>query len=143
MKNVPMILLAVVGFVSTLAAADEGALSSSGVDADSEFLQPGEWWNLFFDNGSDPLNRTVRAVKVVQLSEKHSSWVRIKFPKDRDEHLSIFGPVIKAHDDGASDLHAALAKWEKGIVEWRTMWINLDFVVHASKVERKEERNQE
>jgi hypothetical protein len=108
-------------------------------DNRSGFLQPGEWWNLYFDEGIDPLKRSVRAVKIVQLSEHHPSWVRIAFPKDQNEHISILGPAAKAHGDSAIELNAALAKWEKGIAEWKTIWINLDFVVHVTKVEQSDE----
>lgn len=143
MKNLPIFLLASVVLLVTPAVGQDVSSSSEATDKRSGFLQPDEWWNLYFDDGINPLKRSVRAVKIVQLSEHHPSWVQIAFPKDREVHFSIFGPAAKAHDDSGIDLNAALAKWEKGITEWKTMWINLDFVVHVTKVEQSDEREPE
>ena len=143
MKNLPIILFAGVVLFVNLAGGYDCPSSSEPRDVPSGFLQPDEWWNFYFSDRNDPLKRSVRAVKIVQLSERHSSWVQLTFPEDRDEHFSIFGPAAKAHDDRAIDLDAALAKWEMGITEWKTMWINLDFVVHATKVKQSDEREPE
>ena len=139
MKSLPIILLSSVCLLVAPAAGQDGSTSSEPSSSSSEFLQRDKWWNLYFDEGNDPLNRPVRAVKVVQLSEKHSSWVRVAFPKDKKEHFSILRPAAEASDDKAIDLDAALAKWENGITEWKTMWINLDFVVHITRVEPSDE----
>lgn len=130
--------LAIVGDIEVQAnpaAGQDGSSSAKAADLTNGFLQPGEWWNLYSDHENDPLKRSVRAVKIIQLNKQHASWVQITFPEDRDEHVSIFGPAAKVHGGGTIGLDAALAKWEKGITDWRTMWINLDFVVHMSKVE--------
>ena len=138
MKNLPIALLAsVVLFVNAVQAQDDSP-SNTAPEARPGFLQPGQWWNLYFAEGNDPLKRgavLIHAVKIVQFSERHPSWVQIAIPKNRIKHFSIFGPAAKAHDDDSIDLDAALADWEKSITEWKVIWINLDFVVHITKVE--------
>jgi hypothetical protein len=134
MKTVPIALLASVVLSLNAAHAQDDSRPQKHPEARSEFLQPGKWWNLYSDERNDPLRRSIRAVKVVKLSDTHPSWVQIAFPKTTKEHFSIFGPAAKAHDDDKVDLDAALADWEKSITEWKVIWINLDFVVHMSPV---------
>lgn len=140
MKTLPIALLASVVILLNAAHAQEDSRPHKAPEGRSEFLQPGKWWNLYSDEGNDPLQRSIRAVKVVQLSDAHPSWVQIAFPKNTKEHFSIFGPAGKAHDDNKVDLDAALAEWEDSITEWRVIWINLDFVVYMSPVEPPDER---
>jgi hypothetical protein len=118
----------VLPFVATGADQDHG-------DADTPFLQANTWWNLYFSKENNPLNRGIVAVKILGVDEKRPSWVKIAFPKKREEHYSIFGPAAKAHDNEDISLEAALAKWEKTVTEWKVIWVNLDYVVHMAPVE--------
>lgn len=137
MNDSRVALLTSVALFVTAAQAQAASRPDAAADAQSEFLEAGQWWNLFFAEGNDPLRRgtgSINAVKIVQLRKTHPSWVQIAFPKNRKEHFGIFGPAAKAHDDDSIDLEAALADWEKGITQWKVIWINLDFVVYMSKV---------
>ncbi|MBD3676360.1 MAG: hypothetical protein HUJ26_22855 [Planctomycetaceae bacterium] len=140
MKRLSIIALTVVSLFVPSTAGYCGPPASEATETAASFLQPGEWWNLYCDEANDPLKRAVRAVKIVQVSERHASWVQITFPADRDEHFSIFGPAAKAHKDRDVDLETTLAQWEQGIDEWKTMWINLDYVVRATRVEQQSEK---
>lgn len=141
MKSLPVTLLAsVVLFVSPAQAQDDSSANNKA-ETGSCFLDPGEWWNLYFDESNDPtlkkdpLKRSINAVKIIQVSQTHPNWVQIAFPKERKEHFSIFGPAAKAHRNPSINFQAALAEWERSISEWKSIWINLYFVVHMSKVE--------
>ena len=138
MKTLLMPLLAGVCLVAIPALGQTDARSNTVPGDPSEFVETGTWWNLFFSQGNDPLRRgtgSINAVKIMRVSKTHPEWIKIAFPKKRKEHYSIFGPAAKAHDDDSVDLYAALADWEKSISEWKVIWVNLNFVVHMSKVE--------
>lgn len=104
-------------------------------------LQTNTWWNLYFSKDHDPLRRggdSIRAVKVLEVDRERPSWIKIAFPKDRAEHLSIFKPAAKASADPSLSVTEALSEWEKTISDWQTLWVNLRFVVYVTKVEPDE-----
>lgn len=142
MNRLPIALLASVALFLNTTHAEDDSPPRNAPEARSEFLQSGQWWNLYCDEDNDPLHRSIRAVKVIQLSGTHPSWVQIAFPKDTKEHFSILQPAADAHDDDAVDLDAAIAEWERGVTEWKVIWINLDFVVSMSPVEPVDAREQ-
>lgn len=119
---------------SNILVAEEKIRTHGGVIGDPTFLEAGQWWNLFSSEGNDPLKRSIRAVKILHVSKEHPRWVQIAYPKSRDEHFSMFGPAAKAHRDDSVSMKDALAKWEESVTEWKAVWINLDFVVSASRV---------
>lgn len=141
MKILPIALLASVVLSAHAAQGEDDSRSNPAPEARPGFLEPGMWWNFYFADGSDPLKRgavSIKAVKILQFSERHPSWVQIAFPKRRKEHFSILEPAAKAHDDDSVDLDAALAEWEESITQWSVIWVNLDFVVRISKVEQSD-----
>jgi hypothetical protein len=86
MKNLPIALLASVVLFVNAAQAQDDSRSNAAPEARPGFLQPGKWWNLYFAEGNDPLKRgavSINAVKIVELSERHPSWVQIAFPNHR------------------------------------------------------------
>ena len=126
------------------AACGQGAAPDTAAsDTQAEFLQPGTWWNLYFASESDPLkhgDRSVKSVKIIQLSAKHPGWVQIAFPENLKEHISILRPVGAAYDDDSMGLDAELKTWEKSVTMWRVIWVNLEFVVYMSKVGQKDDQ---
>ncbi len=138
-----ILCFAVIACFAHAARGQETAPGNSASDTQAEFLQPGTWWNLYFDKDNDPLkhgDRSVKAVKIIQLSEKHPGWVQIAFPKTWDEHISIIGPAAAAHDDASVDIEPKLKTWEKSVTQWRVIWVNLEFVVYMSKVGQKDDQ---
>lgn len=112
--------------------------SETGVSSNRSFLQTNAWWNLYFAQENNPLRRgdtCINAVKVLEIDQNRPSWIKVTFPKSREDHLSIFGPVAKVRDKGGVAFDVAMAKWEKTVSDWKTMWVNLDFVVYMTKVQ--------
>jgi hypothetical protein len=129
------------GVSATTPEEEVSAPKTETAHSDVPFLQSGAWWNLFFSKGQDPLRgRSVRAVKVLRVAEQHPSWIRIAFPKDAKEHRSIYGPAAKAHKRNDIRAEDALDEWEKTVTAWQITWINLNFVVHASRVAETNDR---
>lgn len=143
MKTYLVILSASLLLMSNMSTADENFRTHGPVVGDPQFLEAGEWWNLFCTDNNDPLKRSVRAVKILHASKEHRGWVKIAFPQDRDEHSSIFGPAANAHRDDSVSMKDALAKWEESVTEWKSVWINLDFVVSASRVAKNPSAEEE
>jgi hypothetical protein len=109
-----------------------------GKPMELSFAEPNTWWNLYFSKDNNPLQRgggSIHAVKVLEVSESRPSWIKIAFPKTREDHLSILQPASKAQADDDISFEAALAEWEKTISEWTVMWVNLGFVVYMTKVD--------
>ncbi len=131
------ILVAALGLPG--AAAGQGGEKTSSARASAHpFLQPNSWWNLYFANDNNPLKRaglSIAAVKVVEIDKQRPSWVKIRFPKDKDEHLSILKATVRARKDSHMSIDDALGEWEKTISDWESIWINLDFVVYVTRVE--------
>jgi hypothetical protein len=123
--------------IMTWAVVTNGQEKAERTAACGTVMEEGNWWNLYFDEENNPLQRgkgSIHAVKVLQRDERRPSWIKIAFPKERDEHYSIFGPAAKAHDDDDLAIEEALADWEETVDEWKVMWVNLDYVVYATEV---------
>jgi hypothetical protein len=140
MKSLPIAIFTSTVLLLNIANAQDKAFAKNSASEKATFLQPGQWWNLYSDERNDAIKRTVRAVKIVRLSNVHPSWVQIAFPKDRKEHGSIFGPAAKAHENKDVNVDVEIAEWEKSITQWKTIWINLDFVYSMSPVQLDEAR---
>lgn len=137
MKALPICLVTSIFLLVSVPHVHGEMPPTSIPQAQQEFLEPGKWWNLTFVSENNPLKRgdfSIHAVKILKLSETHSSWVQIAFPRDDEEHTSIFGPTAKAHEDSSLDLQAELAEWEKTITDWEVIWVNLHYVVKISPV---------
>lgn len=129
--------LLAIALVPNLATAQQNGerSSSRGASGNGGFLQAGTWWNLYFEERNSPLQRgqlSINAVKVLDV--QHQPWIQIAFPATESEHQSIFGPAARAHENDQLSAKEALADWEKTVSSWRIIWVNLDFVVHISKV---------
>ena len=128
------ILLSIM-FTASLLLPVEAQQPRTSESGDKTFIEANTWWNLFFAKDNDPLKRPVHAVKVLEIDQRQRSWIKIAFPKSREEHFSIFRPAAKAHDNDAIAIEEALAKWEETISDWKVMWVNLDYVVYVTRVD--------
>jgi|GEM_PF-3164845 len=101
------------------------------------FVRPGSWWGLSFAKGNHPheferdLGR-VPLVKVVAIDEVYPSWIKITYPKDKDEHFKLaweFGQAIENDPDASPK--AIFATLEAEVKNWDSLWVNLQFVANA------------
>ncbi|MEQ8849807.1 hypothetical protein [Botrimarina sp.] len=123
---------------SVFAQSDEFTERAEPPRPTAEFMQPGEWWNLYFVEGGGPLDRgrvTYHACGVLAFAKDRPNWVLVRWPAKEEDHVSLVRAVIGAREGSGVSLKEAIGAWEKGISRWRTMWVNLDHVSHASRVE--------
>ena len=75
-------------------------------------------------------------MQVLEVDKHRPSSIKIRFPRDRDQHLSIVQPVRKSREKPDIPLEKALSEWEKGITVWDTMWVNLRYVVKVTSIKQ-------
>jgi hypothetical protein len=101
------------------------------------FVRSGSWWGLDFAKDNHPpefkrdLGR-VPLVKVVAVDNLHPSWIKITYPKDKDEHFKLAWKLGQAIENSPDALpKATLAILEAEVKNWDALWVNLQFVVSA------------
>ncbi len=140
MKLIIPTLIACIGLPLAARGEDKTPTPAGGNTSDIPFIQADTWWNLYFSSDKNPLQRgplSINAVKVIEVSHTNPSWIKITFPKHKEEHLSILRTLADA-EGRASDhlsIDAALSDWEETVTMWNTMWVNLDHVVYITKVD--------
>ena len=111
-----------------------------------EDLRVGHWYNFYFAKGHSPFAKasakskhaktslTVHAAKVV--SKKSKAEVKVMFPKQFDDHLSILSARAKdASESGSATVDGLnFKRWESEITEWKTMPIDLKHVKRISRM---------
>ena len=105
-------------------------------------ITAGSWWNLYFADGNDPLKRggvTIRSVRVIQVDPKRANWVRVANPDSLEEHRGFPGIATESVREKRTpdEMIAALGA---SVSEWRTAWVNLDYVVRMTSVSESHER---
>jgi hypothetical protein len=143
MKSLLFLLLC---SVFVLSASDSIAQEAPKKNLAFEDLQVGHWYNFYFVKGHSPFatasakskhaktSVTVHAAKVV--SKKSKAEVKVMFPKQFDDHLSILSARAKdASESGSATVDGLnFKRWESEITKWKTIPIGLKHVRRISRM---------